>query len=130
MDAGDLPDKKTPDPADAASRKASRQTGPEAADATPRKHVELPSEQPGAAPYPFATHAPPPPEQDAGARAASQPGRQKEYSTGFILGVLIIAVGLAAGIAIVRLQKQARRLERRIQTLENARPSLPWRTGR
>jgi hypothetical protein len=70
--------------------------------------------------YPYATHAPPPPESDE--QGAGKPGAgtssEREISTGFVLGVALIVVALAAGIFIAGLRKKVNRLESRVERLE------------
>lgn len=70
--------------------------------------------------YPYATHAPPPPESDeqGGKKPGAGPTSEREISTGFVLGVALIVVALAAGIFIAGLRKKVSRLQSRVERLE------------
>ena len=96
-----------------------------------RRKVLLPSQQREARQEPVPT--PPvvvqPPEEYEEPEESLEAGPQKTYSTGFILGVLMLAIVLAGGIAIVRLSKRLERLEYRVGTIENAQAVNPFTVG-
>lgn len=71
--------------------------------------------------YPFATHAPAPPDEEAeqaelDALAHRKPERM--ISTGFLLGIALIVVVLVGGMWIGRLGKKVAALENRVNRIE------------
>jgi hypothetical protein len=98
-----------------------------------RRKVLLPSQQPEGQPVPGSVHGSAPGgsgEDTEGSQKESVPsGPQKNYSTGFILGVLMLAIALAGGIAIARLCRRVERLESRVTTLENVQAASPFTGG-
>ncbi len=71
--------------------------------------------------YPYATHAPPPPDPEAerqNDKARAGASSEREISTGFVLGIALIVLSLVAGIFILGLRKKVRRLESRVEHLE------------
>ena len=94
----------------------------DAANQKPRRKVVLPSAADEMFRYPYATHRHPPQsekeeKQELAELRGARPGR--EYSTGFILGVVIVVISLVAGIALARLHNRVKALERRIDGVEN-----------
>jgi hypothetical protein len=90
-----------------------------AEESTGRKPVVLPRIDPARGGTPFATHGrAPAAEDEVEPDTKRTPRGDRLVSTGFLLGVGLIAAALTAGLFIVKLQKRVRLLEGRIEALE------------
>ena len=90
------------------------------------RRVSLPPRDEQDVRYPYATHRPAPPDEKAEKKElAAVTGRkpEREFSTGFVLGVALIVVVLVGGVLVARLQKKVGALEQRVSRMEgqNAR---------
>lgn len=84
---------------------------------------ELPRIDPDKGPSPYATHRPPPQDENAEKaelEAVNGEEQAREISSGFLLGIALIVVALIGGILIARMQGKIGALERRVQNLEQA----------
>jgi len=105
---------------------------PEPAPDKKRKKVVLPSAHTAATRIPLASQRTAPASGQAqGAELATIRATplERQYSTGFILGIAIVAVSLIAGIFIARLHKKTNRLESRLDRLERVISDSPFFRG-
>jgi hypothetical protein len=90
----------------------------------PRKTSKLPRIDPRREPSPFATHRPAPPDDEAEeAQLAAVTGRkvearERQISTGFLIGAGLIVMLLVGGVVLARMEKHVRGLESRVSALE------------
>ena len=78
------------------------------------------SMQPGAMNYPYATHRLAPDEPDT-EKAPS--GFERRISSGFVIGVVVVAFALILGMSIVGQRRRIVVLEERVRVLEDAAPA-------
>lgn len=101
------------------------QTEGSAAAPQPRKglrKIALPSEKERQSRLAFATHGMPPPDRDAEKEtltSLNNSPRERELSSGFVLGVALILLALVGGIFVARLRSRVSALERRVVALES-----------
>ncbi len=80
--------------------------------------------QPGLMQHPFATHAPPPAEEEDGDESAWKGGAMgslidgDKISTPFVLGMLIVAAALFVGLMFASQRRQLGELRERIEVIE------------
>jgi hypothetical protein len=89
-----------------------------------RKVTRLPRIDLSRDPSLYATHRPAPADEAAEkahlAAVTGQRPKERELSTGFLIGVGLIVLALIGGVSIVRLEKHVQRLEQRVSQLEHA----------
>jgi hypothetical protein len=89
------------------------------------RHVSPPPRDEQDVRYAYATHRPAPPDEEAEKKElAAVTGRKpdREFSTGFVLGVALILAVLVGGILIARLQNKVGALEQRVSRVEAQNP--------
>ena len=69
--------------------------------------------QPGQMRYPYATHGPAPESDEE-----DTPKEERKVSSAFVLGIIVIVVGVLLGLALVRQHKRISRLDERVAQLE------------
>lgn len=88
----------------------------------PRKLARLPRIDLSRDPSLYATHGPAPADEAAEkahlAAVTGQKAKEREFSTGFLLGVALIVLTLIGAVSIVHLEKRVQRLESRVSQLE------------
>ncbi|KPK65162.1 MAG: hypothetical protein AMK73_03765 [Planctomycetes bacterium SM23_32] len=92
-------------------------------DWTAPKKIVLPSSDAPEVRFPFATHRPAPTDEsaeEAELAAVTAPKAHREISTGFLLGLALLAIVLIGGVWLARLSGKVSALERRVSRAEAA----------